>query len=120
MIWLVAGGLLLGAGMRMQIPIAPWLAVAFLLHAARTLPALPGIIPVALTLYATLAVAERGILPIPGTAYFGVVAALTLIETLPFIADRLLAVRLAGWPATLIFPRGREYVPLHCRERFPV
>jgi apolipoprotein N-acyltransferase len=104
MMWLVAGALLLGAGMRMQIPIAPWLALTFLLHGARTLPVLPGMTSVAVTLYATLAVAERGILPIPGPAYFGVIAALTLTATLPFVADRLAGVRLSGWAATLIFP----------------
>jgi hypothetical protein len=88
----------------MQIPIAPWLALTFLLHGARTLPVLPGMTSVAVTLYATLAVAERGILPIPGPAYFGVIAALTLTATLPFVADRLAGVRLSGWAATLIFP----------------
>ena len=88
----------------MQIPIAPWLALTFLLHGARSQPPVPGLAYVAVALYATLAVAERGILPIPGPGYFGVVAALTLIVTLPFIADRLLAARLSGWAATLIFP----------------
>ena len=43
----------------MQVPIAPWLALTFLLHAGRTAPLIPGMVSVALTLYATLAVADR-------------------------------------------------------------
>jgi hypothetical protein len=71
--WLAAGAVLIGADVRTPIPIGTWLALTFLLRAARTLPLFPGMASVALALYAALAAGLRGILPVPGLAYFAVV-----------------------------------------------
>ena len=76
LIWLVVGASLLGVVTRVAIPPATWLALTFLLHASRSMPAVPGMPCVWLALYAALAIGNRGILPVSGPAYFAIVALL--------------------------------------------
>ena len=104
-IWLAAGGLLIGAaGLSNAIPIVIWLALAFVLRAARAMRPFPGLVYVAAALYGALALANRGVTPVPDPAYFGVIAAITATASLPFVADRLLSPHFRGWISTLIFP----------------
>lgn len=104
-LWLAAGAVLYGVSIRTNaIPIAAWLALVFILRAARTLPPFPGLAYVALALYIALALANRGYIPIGGPAYYFVLLVITAVVMGPFIADRLLVPRTGGWTSTLIFP----------------
>ena len=103
LISLVVGASLLAVATRTAIPPAIWLALTFLLHGTRSLPALPGLSCAWLAIYAALAVGNRGILPVSGAAYFGIVAFYAATLALPFAIDRW-AAPAAGVLSTLIFP----------------
>ncbi len=103
--WLAVGALFFGVSIRTSAtPIAAWLALAFMLRAARALPAFPGLAYVALAFYIALALGNREYIPIPGPAYFFVIVVIAAMVMGPFVADRLLAPRIGGWTSTLIFP----------------
>jgi apolipoprotein N-acyltransferase len=105
LLWLVAGTILLAAVTRIpSIAIAMWLALAFLLHGARTLPARPGLVLLAAALYVALFAGSRVTIPLSGPMYLVAVALVTLTAWLPFASDRLFAPRLTGWASTLLFP----------------
>lgn len=103
--WLVLGGALqvLGFG-KWIVPLAAWLAPVFLLHFTRETQTLGGVLWVWLALFVALSVSTHDVIPIPGAAYFGVVAAISATMALPFLADRLLAPYLPGFLSTLVFP----------------
>ena len=100
---LVTGTILFGV--IQQWPIAPlaWISVGLLLHAARTMPASAGLACVYIALYLAFAGGNRGLLPVPGPAYFLVVAAIAIASWLPFLADRLCGRGLNPLLQTLIF-----------------
>ena len=104
-IWLAIGGvcetLCLGKG---TIPPAAWLVPIFLLHFARITPPIAGLLSIWLVLLAAAAVSNRGVIPLSGFAYFGVVSMIAIAITGSYVADRLLASRFAGIASTLIFP----------------
>lgn len=105
MLWLAAGGILAalcsGTG---AIPVAGWLAPVFLLHYARTTFSFTGYLTMWIVLYTAVAIANRGVLPLSGSPYFGVIAAETTVLLLPYLADHFFAPKLSGLAATLIFP----------------
>ena len=94
LVWLAIGTALFGVVTRVAIPPLTWAAIALLLHATRSMPSAAGIAYLWLALYAALAIGERGLLPMPGPAYFAIVAFLTTTVALPFAVDRLTAYRL--------------------------
>ena len=104
-ICLAVGGvcetLCLGKG---TIPLASWLAPIFILHFARITPPIAGLLSIGLVLLAAAAVSNRGVIPLSGFAYFGVVSMIAIALTITYMADRLLASRFAGIASTLIFP----------------
>jgi apolipoprotein N-acyltransferase len=102
--WLVVGASLLGVVSRGAVPPAAWVALTALVHASRSMRADTGLLLVWATLYVFLAIGRRGILQVPGPAYFGIVAADALGLTLPFVLDRLTVPRLSGISSTLILP----------------
>jgi apolipoprotein N-acyltransferase len=104
LIWLVVGASLMAVVTRAAISPATWLALTFLLHAARSMPVASGLPSVWLALYVALAFGNRANIPVPGPAYFAIVAFLTTSVTFPFAIDRLAAARLGGFGSTLIFP----------------
>jgi apolipoprotein N-acyltransferase len=59
---------------------------------------------VGLALYAALAFSNLGSLPLAGPLYYGVVAMMTALGLVPFLLDRWVGARIAGWPSTLVFP----------------
>src|SRR5262249_28601346 len=68
--WLITGGALLSlAAGRAIIPLAAWLAPAFLLHAAHAAPGWRMLVGVWLIIAVAIGVANRGIVPIPGVRY---------------------------------------------------
>jgi apolipoprotein N-acyltransferase len=103
--WLALGGvfatLCLGRG---TIPLAAWLAPIFLLRFARITPPFAGLLSIWLVLLVAAAVSNRGVIPLSGFAYFGVVLIIAIALTLSYVADRMLASRFAGLASTLIFP----------------
>jgi apolipoprotein N-acyltransferase len=117
LLWLVVGGSLLVVVTRVAIPPATWLALTFLLHASRTMPAVPGILYVWLALYVALAIGERRILPVSGPAYFAILAMIATTGVLPFALDRLVSPRLGSLGSTLIFPMAWVAVEF-LRSRF--
>ncbi|OYV32877.1 MAG: hypothetical protein B7Z83_10260, partial [Thiomonas sp. 20-64-5] len=68
------------------VPLAAWLAPVFLLHFTRGAPPVAGSISVCLSLFIALSVANRDVIPLPGAAFFGVVAAMAITMALPFLA----------------------------------
>jgi apolipoprotein N-acyltransferase len=101
--WLLVGAVLFAAVLRAPMPPVTWLAVTFLLHASRSMPAKVAIPCLGLALYAAAAYGRRDI-PVSGPAFFAIVASVAVTLTLPFALDRLVASRLTGLGATLVFP----------------
>jgi len=84
--------------------LAAWLAPVFLLRFVRTQRLLPGLLLAWLARSAVAFFTTRGIILIPGPAYFVIVLLLTLLTILPYLADRLITPRLHGYLSTLVFP----------------
>jgi apolipoprotein N-acyltransferase len=104
-VWLAIGGvfaaLCLGKG---AVPFAAWLAPIFLLRFARITPPFAGLLLICLVLLLAAFVSNRGVIPLSGFMYFGVVLIITIALALSYVADRLLAAQFAGFASTLIFP----------------
>jgi apolipoprotein N-acyltransferase len=104
LLWLFVGSALFGVATRVAIPPTAWIALTVLVHATRSMRAVPGIPYLWLALYLSLAITRRDVMPIHGAIYFVTIAADTTVLTLPFLADRLAAPRLIGVSSTLVFP----------------
>jgi apolipoprotein N-acyltransferase len=91
-VWLAIGGvfatLCLGKG---AVPFAAWLAPIFLLRFARTTPPFAGLLLIWLVLLLAASASNRGVIPLSGFTYFGVVFIIAIALTLSYAADRLLA-----------------------------
>ena len=104
-LWLALGILLFAFGtIRWTIPLAAWLYPVFLLRFVRTQPLLRGILLVLLALVLVLEVELPGFVPASGLLYVPIVFGFGVIFTLPYLIDRVLAPRLQGLLATLVFP----------------
>ncbi|HEX2456959.1 MAG TPA: nitrilase-related carbon-nitrogen hydrolase [Vicinamibacterales bacterium] len=103
-VFLVTGASLLGVLARVAIPPAAWIALVCLLHGTRLMPASLGAVVLWLTLYVALGIGNRGIIPAGGPVYFGILALIAALTAVPFVVDRLIAPRLEGITATLVFP----------------
>jgi apolipoprotein N-acyltransferase len=102
---LAIGALLMATAARTAtLPLTPWIGLPCLVYAVRSLPAVPGLISLLVTLYLALAVGLRGLLPAPDPLYFAVLVPIVLATAAPFAVDRLIAVRWEGWLSTLFFP----------------
>ena len=112
--WLLLGGALqiFGFG-KWIVPLAAWLAPVFLLRFTRSASPLMGLLGVGFVLVLALAISNHEVVPVPGLAFFGVMALIAATMALPFLADRCLAPRLPGWVWTLAFPlawAAREFL----------
>ncbi|WP_103029912.1 nitrilase-related carbon-nitrogen hydrolase [Salinibacter altiplanensis] len=104
-LWLIlAVPLLLAATGERVVAAAPWIAPILLLRFARQQPAGRGYALVAMATTGVLAVTWADMVPFDGTAYYAFVAVQGLLFALPYLADRLFAVRLPGLAASLVFP----------------
>ena len=101
---LCAVGLLLFADGRNTIALAAWLAPMCLLRFVRTQSPVRGIAIGYAALVITRGIAFRGMTPIPGIFYYIFLLISGISALLPYVADRLLAPRLKGIIATLVFP----------------
>ena len=105
-VWLALGILFFAFGtLRWTIPLAAWLYPVFLLRFVRTQPLLRGILLVLLALVLVWEVELPGVVPsVTVLLYVPIVFGFGVIATLPYLIDRLLAPRLQGLLATLVFP----------------
>jgi apolipoprotein N-acyltransferase len=105
LLWLaVAGVLFLFSGGRWVIPLAAWFAPLFLLRFVRGRKILAGFLLAWATRALAAAIASHGTVLYPGVVGYLVVVVVTLVMTLPYLADRLLTPRLDGFVGTLVFP----------------
>lgn len=113
-IWLAtAAALLLFANGVDTIPIAAWLAPVFLLRFVRSQNLRVGVPVAYILLMAEFAFQFRGMVPLPGIAYYVFLIAWALPLVAPYLIDRLLAHRLDGLASSLVFPTAwvvSEYV----------
>jgi apolipoprotein N-acyltransferase len=113
-IWLaIAAILLLFSNGANSVPLAAWLAPVFMLRFVRTQRFRVGLPVAYVLLIAAFAFQFRGMVPIPGVAYYIFLAVWGIPMVLPFAIDRLLAHRLSGLTASLVFPTAwvaTEYV----------
>jgi apolipoprotein N-acyltransferase len=98
--------LAVGATLLIQVAVPPltWLALTLLLHASRSMPPAAGLPCLGLALYVALAIGDRHSIPASGTAYFVIVAFVTVTLMVPFALDRLTALKLSGMGSILMFP----------------
>ncbi len=105
-LWLAIGTLL---GFLWQVPLVWWLAPIFLVRFMRTQKVWRGLLLIWLSTFLTVNVVMYSIMnalmPSPLPVYLVEMAITALIMGgLPYLADRLLAPRLKGFAATLVFP----------------
>jgi len=101
---LLSAVLLLVANGRHTIPVAPWLAMFFLLFFVRSQRARFGLPLAWVVLFLTWAFQFRGMAPLPGIFYYILAAVYALCLLVPFWIDRVTAPRLSGFVSTLVFP----------------
>lgn len=104
-LWLASAAvLLLFANGADTIALAAWLAPVFLLRFVRRQRSWIGLPIAFLVLAATFAFQFRGMVPIPGAFYYLFLIIVGILGVLPYLLDLLLAHRLGGLVATLVFP----------------
>jgi apolipoprotein N-acyltransferase len=107
-LWLAIGTMLsLFYSGKWTIPLAAWLVPVFMIRFMRTQKVFRGFILVWLAIYVTVVIAWWGMMPralsIPIYLVLMAINTLTIVG-LSYLADRLLAPRLKGFAATLVFP----------------
>jgi apolipoprotein N-acyltransferase len=105
-LWLAIGTMLsLFSSGKWTISLAAWLGPVFMIRFMRTQKVFRGLILVWLTAYVIVVIAWWGLMPLPLPIYLVVMAINILtIGALPLLVDRVLAPRLNGFAATLVFP----------------
>jgi apolipoprotein N-acyltransferase len=104
-LWLaIAAGLLLFSDGANNIPLAGWLAPVFLLRFVRKQSPKVGLPAAYVLLAVAFAFQFRGMVPLPGVALYIFLALWGIPLLLPYLIDRLIAPRLTGVAASLIFP----------------
>ena len=104
-LWLVIAVILCPfSGGRWAIPLAVWVTPVFLLRFARMQRPLSGFLLVTLVRAAAGFATLQGVIPAPPYAFYPIVAILTFVTSLPYLADRLTAHRLPSIASTLVFP----------------
>lgn len=103
--WLIAGAVMQVFGFgRWLTPLATWLMPVFVLHFARVMPPVAGMLWIWLALTVAMGISLRGVVPIPGAAYLVLPATMGFLGSLPFLIDRLVAPLVPGFWETLVFP----------------
>jgi apolipoprotein N-acyltransferase len=104
-LWLVAGSLftLFSSG-RWLFPLAAWLAPVFMLRFVRSQIPVVGLLAGGVVTVAAYVVAWRGMVPVEGSLYFVITGSIGVVYWLPYVADRFVWPRIAGFAATLVFP----------------
>jgi len=87
-----------------SVPVAAFAAPLCLLRFTRAHRPLTGLAITFVVQWLAFAVQFRGMVPVPGLLYLVIGLFYGAASTAPYVADRLIAPRLAGWRATLVFP----------------
>jgi apolipoprotein N-acyltransferase len=96
--------LLLFANGRNTVAVAAWLGAIFLLRFVRSYSPRTGL-PIAwLVLTAAFLFQFRGMVPVPPAIYIVIAISYGLVQTIPFLFDRLLAHKIDGFSSTLVLP----------------
>jgi apolipoprotein N-acyltransferase len=104
-VWLaIAAALLLFSNGANNVPLAAWLAPVFMLRFVRRQSLKVGLPVAYVLLVAAFAFQFRGMVPIPGVAYYIFLAVWGIALVLPYLLDRLVAHKLTGLAASLVFP----------------
>jgi len=104
-IWLaIAAVLLLFANGADSIPLAAWLAPMLVLRFVRRQSFKVGLPVAYVLLAAAFAFQFRGMVPIPGIGYYIFLVVWGIPLVLPYLIDRLIARKISGLKATLVFP----------------
>jgi apolipoprotein N-acyltransferase len=102
--FVIAAALLAFSNGANTVALAAWLAPVFLLRFVRGQALKVGLPAAYLLLAAGFAFQFRGMVPIPGIGYYIFLAVFGILLALPYIMDRLVARRLNGFTASLVFP----------------
>jgi apolipoprotein N-acyltransferase len=102
--FLLAALFLMIANGRHPVSVAPWAAMFLLLFFVRAQPKKIGLPLAWFVLFLAGAFQFRGMAPVPGIFYYLLWATYGFTMFLPFWIDRLIAPRLKGLVATLVFP----------------
>jgi apolipoprotein N-acyltransferase len=100
----LAGMLTLVSSGTAPLPIAMWLAPVFLLRFVHLGPTPSGFALMFATFYAVVAVVTRALTPFQGMPYFAFIFLMVGTQMLPYFAERVVALQLPGFSATLVFP----------------
>jgi len=104
-VWLaIAAVLLIFANGANTVPLAAWLAPVFVLRFVRSQSLKVGLPVAYVLLVATFAFQFRGMVPIPGVAYYVFLVVWGISLALPYLIDRLIAPKLIGLMTSLVFP----------------
>lgn len=113
-VWLaLAPALLVFSNGAKNVPLAAWLAPVFMLRFVRGQSSKVGLPVTYVLLIAAFAFQFRGMVPIPGIALYIFLVVYGIPLVLPYMIDRLVAHRLSGLAASLVFPTAwaaTEYV----------
>jgi apolipoprotein N-acyltransferase len=101
---LAAAALLPFANGGHSLPVAAFVAPLLLLRFTRTQRPVVGLLTTLVAQSIAFAIQFRGMIPVPGAIHTVIVMFYGSALTAPYVADRLIAPRLRGWPATLAFP----------------
>ena len=106
LVWLALGGLLQIFGFGLYtIPLAAWFVHLFMLRFSRSVKPLAGALSVWLTFFLANSIANTGSTHVmPYELYFTVMALVSGLFVLPYLADRLITPCLPGFVSTLVFP----------------
>jgi apolipoprotein N-acyltransferase len=103
-VFLAAAALLPFANGGHSIAVAAFLAPLLLLRFTRTQRPIVGLLTTLVAQSIAFAIQLRGMIPVPGVIHTVIVMIYASALTAPYVADRLIAHRLRGWFATLVFP----------------
>jgi apolipoprotein N-acyltransferase len=87
-----------------SILVAAFLAPLLLLRFTRRQRPVLGLLTTLVAQSIAFAIQFRGMIPVPGVIHSVIVLIYASALTVPYVADRLIAPRLRGWSATLVFP----------------
>ena len=89
---------------RWPIAAAAWLSPLLLLRYLRTQRSAWSLVVAGVLFYIVQCIVWRGLVPAPGIAYYLIVIGIALSAFIPYLLDRLIAPRNAGFSSTLVFP----------------
>ena len=102
--YIALGAALVGVVTVRAIPPLTWIALAVLLHGTRSMHVGMGAGVSWLALMVSFALTRRGVMPLPGPAYYVIVVLDAAAMAAPFVIDRAAGARMNGITSTLIFP----------------